>query len=437
MKHLTSAFLEKPIAAAMVVVAAVLLGAISLIQLPVGLLPNLANPGITIITRYSGVSTEKIEELITVPIERQVSDIPGIEKIVSSSSEGESRIDLTFNHDADIKVKILEASERLHIIKDSFPREVEDPSIVQYDPNDRPVFTVSFSSQKLDLKQLREIVDRQIKLKFERVEGVSEVFVGGGFEREVHILADPDRLIAHKIGVGVVADAVSRGNVYASAGKLPGIQERMVYTDAKFRHLSEISSGYFARPGREGGILQLSQVARVEDRYRDPGTVARTNGEERVTLYVEKAGNANTLAITDACEEITGSLSMFKDVRTQVSYNQGSSIRRSIRQVSSSCVHGIIIVTCVLYALLRRARMTLLVALNIPMSILSSFFLMYLSGLEIDVMSLCGLALGSGMLIDNSIVVSEAIERHLGSGRTPAAAVLEATLSVSIEIISA
>ncbi|MCE9599180.1 MAG: efflux RND transporter permease subunit [Spirochaetia bacterium] len=420
----------------MIVVAVLLLGTISLLQLPVGLLPNLANPGITIITRYSGISAEKIEELITIPIERQVSDISGIEKIVSVSSEGESRIDLTFDHNADIKIKILDASERIHTIKDSFPREVEDPSIVQYDPNDRPVFTVSFSSKNLDLKQLRELIDQKVKLKYERVEGVSEVFVGGGFEREIQILADPGRLVAHRIAVGSVADSVAKGNVYATAGKLPGIRERFVYTEAKFTSLSEIKSSYFRRPGKDGGLIQVGQVADVEDRFRDPGTVARTNGEERVTVYIEKAGNANTLAITDTCEAITAALA-FKDIETHISYNQGTSIRRAIKQVSTSCVHGIIIATFVLYGFMRRAGITLLVALNIPASILSTFFLMYMSGLEINVMSLSGLALGSGMLIDNSIVVSEAIDRRLALGESRSVAILQATFSVSVEIISA
>ncbi|MCB1316790.1 MAG: efflux RND transporter permease subunit, partial [Leptospiraceae bacterium] len=126
MRGVIEIFLRKPVMSFMIVIALCLLGGVSITRLPVGLLPNLASPGITIITRYPGVASEKIEELLTIPIERTVSDIAGIEKIISTSSEGESRINLIFEHDADIKIKILEASERIHIIRDGFPREVEE-----------------------------------------------------------------------------------------------------------------------------------------------------------------------------------------------------------------------------------------------------------------------------------------------------------------------
>ncbi len=457
MSWLIPIFIRKPVMSAMVALAAAMLGVISIPRLPVGLLPNLASPGITVITRYPGVSAEKIEELITIPVERAVSDIPGIEKIVATSSEGESRVNLIFGYDSDIKVNILESSERVRLVRANWPREVNEPAIVRYDPSDRPVFIVSFSSDRHDLKALREIVDRRFKPRFERIDGVSEVFAGGGFEREIQALADPARLAAHGVSVQPIASGIAANNIFLPGGKLDarGQPERFIYTYGRYENVNEIARLRFIASQQSGGLVSIDQLAEVRDHYRDRDSIAQTNGEDRVTIYVQKAGNANTLGITEACEEIVANfekveqLEQREGIRHDVAYNQGSYIRRSIDRVSSAVVSGAVIAVLVLFAFLRRGRVTLIIGITIPASVLTTFFLMFLSGLELNVMSLSGLALGAGMLIDNSIVVSEAIDRRLrdlASGITSgiaaarsatANAVRDATLGVQAEIISA
>ncbi|MEQ9367248.1 MAG: efflux RND transporter permease subunit, partial [Leptospirales bacterium] len=447
MNALIQIFIRKPVMSAMLALACAMLGVISIPRLPVGLLPNLASPGITIITRYPGVSAEKIEELITIPVERAVSDIPGIEKIVATSSEGESRVNLIFNYNSDIKVNILESSERVRLVRSNWPREVNEPAIVRYDPSDKPVFIVTFASERHDLKVLRELVDRRFKPRFERVDGVSEVFVGGGFEREIQVLADPARLSAHGVPVQPIASTVAANNIFLPGGKLSakGQAERYIYSYGRINTIQEIGGLRFTA-NEQGGTIEIRQLAEVRDHYRDRSSIAQTNGEDRVTVYVQKAGNANTLGITEACEKIVdgfGDLEEREGISYNVAYNQGTYIRRSIDRVTGAVISGALIAVIVLYAFLRRAKVTLIIGITIPASVLTTFFLMFLSGLELNVMSLSGLALGAGMLIDNSIVVSEAIDRRLRDlgGREGEAGVAEAvrgaTVGVQAEIVSA
>jgi len=191
-----SKLLGRPIAASMIVSSLSLMGLVSIFRLPLGLLPNLANPGVTVLTRYPGVSSDAIERILTIPIEREMRDIPSIEKILSSSSDGESRVHLVFYPDTDVDIRMLDVREKLFQLEDRLPREVEPPSVLRYDPSNRPVFIVSFSppeSGDEPFRRLREIVEFQIKPAFERIRGVSEVSIGGGSEREIQLQIDPHR----------------------------------------------------------------------------------------------------------------------------------------------------------------------------------------------------------------------------------------------------
>lgn len=435
MKRFVETIVRRPVTAFMLVSAILLLGGVSVQKLPVGLLPNLASPGITVITRWPGVAADKIDETLTVPSERQVSDIPGMEKLQSVSSEGESRIHLIFSHNVNIKAKIIEAAERISMIRSSFPREVDEPYIVQYDPTDKPVFIVSFAGDAYDLRSLRELIDRTVKLKFERIEGVSEVFVSGGYEREIQVTVDPARLGAHSIASGLVTQAVAEGNVFLPGGRAGHAQEKNVYTDAKLRSIDEIHDLLLS--GSQGRLVRLSQIARISDGFRERDNIAKTNGEERVTIYVEKAGNANTLRITDECARITAALSL-PGVRVHTSLNQGEKIRKAVSRVVEACITGGVVVMFVLYAFLGRPLQTFVIALSLPVSVFATFFLMFLSGIEINVMTLSGLALGSGMLLDNSIVVSESIQSCAEKpGMSPFDAVTKGTLAVFAEISAA
>lgn len=432
----------RPVACLMITTSASLLGIISLGLLPVGLLPDASSPGITIITRYPGVSADALERFLTIPLERTVSDLGGIEEMLSSTGDGESRIHLLFARNTPIDVRILEASERIAAVRQHFPREVEEPSVVRYDPSDRPVFVVTFASNSYDLKAIRSIVDQKIKLRYERIPGVSEVFVSGGYEREIHVTVAPDRLAALQIPASMVARNVADGNVLVSGGTKGTAEARAsVFLDARLHTLDrfeQITLPSVQGKDRRRMETPLPAIARVSDAYRSRTSLARTDGAERVSIYVQKAGSANALSVTNECERITAALTEFPDLSVNISYNQGQQIKEALHQVVGQCLSGAAIAVAVLYAFLRRIGPTIVIAVAIPASVLTTFFLMFLTGLDLNVMSLSGLALGGGMLVDNAIVVTEAIESSR-SGNAPLEllTVQRAVRAIAGEIVAA
>jgi len=445
---LFSRLLGRPIAASMIVSSLSLLGAVSILRLPLGLLPNLASPGVTVLTRYPGVSSDAIERILTIPIERQMRDIPSIEKILSSSSDGESRVHLVFYPDSDVDIRMLDVREKLFQLEDRFPREVEPPSVLRYDPSNRPVFIVSFSPATANdeqFKRLREIVEFQIKPAFERIRGVSEVSVGGGSEREIQLQIDPHRLVALQLS-DQVPSSLDDGNMFVPAGRL-NAGRSLVYADSRLHSIPEI--GRLLVPmqfsSREGDSnrpqIPFTAFAQVRDSQRDPTSLSLSNGKERISLYIEKAGDANTLSITEECEEELAVLSeRFPEIHTHTVYNQGSQIKDAISQVLSACIGGVVLAVAVLHLFLRRIGFTLVIGIAIPASLFTTFFLMFLFDIEMNVMSLSGLALGAGMLIDASIVVCEASAKNLASasGQMDAAlhAIDRATASVRGEVVA-
>lgn len=429
-----SKLLGRPVAASMIVSSLSLLGVVSIFRLPLGLLPNLASPGVTILTRYPGVSSDAIERILTIPTERQMRDIPSIEKILSSSSDGESRVHLVFYPDTNVDIRMLDVREKMFQLEDRFPREVEPPSVLRYDPSNRPVFIVSFSPAKAtdeQFKRLREIVEFQIKPAFERIRGVSEVSVGGGSEREIQLQIDPHRLVALQLSEQVPS-SLDDGNMFVPAGRLDAGRS-LVYADSRLRSIQEIGKLFVPMEpsSREQDSnrpqIPFTAFAQVLDSQRDPTSLSLSNGKERISLYIEKAGDANTLSITDECEDELAVISKrFSEIQAHTVYNQGSQIKDAISQVLSACIGGVVLAVAVLHLFLRRVGFTFVIGIAIPASLLTTFFLMFLFDIELNVMSLSGLALGAGMLIDASIVVCEASAKTLVGSSNHADEILHA-----------
>lgn len=408
---ITAYFMRKPVAATMLLASGLLLGIYASKFLKIGLLPNAVTPGLSVITRYPGVAPEKIEKLLTKPIEEKVAEVPGIEQLSSLSEDGESKINVIFDSNVDLKVKIIEVQEKLEQIRQTFSREVEAPYIVPYDPSDRPVFILSLSSKRYDLKYIRGLADKRIKYNFSKVEGVSEVFVGGGTIREIQIFADPLKLISYNISLSDIISLVQSNNRYVPAGPLrePNFT-RNIITDFKYKTVKDIADTLI--PYGKDQIIPLRSIAEVKDHFREPENISRSNGTEKVSIYVMKSGVANTAAVTAGCRKVLSEL-QFPDLNIEVDYDQGEFIEKAIQRVTSEIILGSIIAALILWLFLRRVSVTLLTAIVIPASILTTFLFLFFFKIELNVMTLSGLALGVGLIIDNAIVVVEKIA-HIG-----------------------
>lgn len=431
---LTAYFLHKPVAATMLLASGLLLGVYSSKFLKIGLLPNAVTPGLSVITRYPGVAPEKIEKLLTKPIEEKVAEVPGIEQLSSLSEDGESKINVIFGSNVELKVKIIEVQEKLEQIRQTFSREVEAPYIVPYDPSDRPVFILSLSSKSYDLKYIRGLADKRIKYNFSKVDGVSEVFVGGGTIREIQIFADPLKLISYNISLSDIVSLVQANNKYIPAGPLrePNIT-RSIITDFKYKSVKEISDTLI--PYGKDQVIPLRSVAEVKDHFREPENISRSNGTEKVSIYVMKSGIANTAAVTAGCRRVLSELN-FPDLNIEVDYDQGEFIEKAIKRVTSEIILGSIIAALILWLFLRQISITLVTAIVIPASILTTFLFLFFFKIELNVMTLSGLALGVGLIIDNAIVVVEKIA-HLNNSKSNRESNIVTTVGlVKFEVLS-
>jgi len=399
-------FLENRITAYMLFGGLALFGIIGLGRLPVSLMPQTGYPGISVIIEYPGVAPEKIETLITRPVEKIIKTISDIETIDSVSEEGKSRININFQINTDIRIAALKVREKIGLIRGWFPREVQEPVIFRYDPSDRPVLIASMERKGASPVEIREIAERNIKPLLQRIEGVSEINIAGGLHREIHINIDRGRFEARSLSFEDIFPIIQGSNTALPGGLLPcGNREYVVYTSCRYRSISEISDTAVALT-QQGSLVKIYDFAEVVPSFREREDIARLDGKERVTIYVQKAGDANTLSV---CSEAVKLLNSQKNCKTRIVYNQGTYITAAIDNVVSSCLWGIVIVILILYLFIKRFNIVLTIGLSMPVSIIIVFLCMYFLQLNLNVMSLSGLALGIGMIVDNGIVITDSI----------------------------
>jgi HAE1 family hydrophobic/amphiphilic exporter-1 len=408
MKNLIIYFFERPITSFMLFGGLFALGFLSLPMLPVSLMPASENPAITVITRHTGISPSKIEESLTKPIEEQINGVGGIQTIYSSSEEGESRINILFQSGENISKKSLEVRSKIDLIRSTFSREVEEPMITRYDPTDKPIFIIKLESNNLSLKDLRDIAEYKLKKRLERIDGISEIQVGGGFQREINIDIDQGRMNYLNLNIEDILERIKSSNVSLPSGKVEAenkwINTRIV---GKFEAVDQLKEVNITDRELQG-LIKLKDIALVKDGFKDIENISRENGKEIVTLYIQKAGEANILQVCESIKEELGEFN-FPNIVYTISYDQSSFIKNSIERVEFSALIGGLVAVFILLIFLKNFRATLVVAISIPLSIFITFFGMYLMKIGLNIMSLSGLALGIGILIDNSIVILDRI----------------------------
>ncbi len=410
--------IRRPVTVCMFVVAVALFGLVSLQRMALNLLPEIAYPALTILTDYQDAAPEEIENLITRPIEEVVGVVGGLTRVESVSRSGQSEVVLEFTWRTNMDVATLEVREKLDLLQ--LPRDVERPVLLRFDPSYDPVMRLQFWGEA-GLSRLRTLADEELKKSLESTEGVAAIKVVGGLEEQIRIEIDEKRLAELRIPITEVTQVLTRENLNQASGSLYDLDANyMVRMLNQFRSVDEIER--IILRDSEGRRVVLGEVAEVWRGSKDREVIARIDGRESVELAVYKEGDANTVMVARAVEaeleklRKDGVLSGSLQVRTV--FNQARFIQQAVDNVLWSAVLGAVLATLVLYLFLRHLRSTLLVALSIPISVLATFAMMYQMDVSLNIMSLGGIALGVGMLVDNSIVVLEAVHRQDRS-RTP------------------
>ena len=426
---------HRPIFTIMVVLIAVILGVISLIRLPVDLMPDISYPTLSISCNYENASPEEIEELITRPIEEAMSAVPGAEEVSSISMEGRGTVRVTFSWGTDLDAAANDIRDRLDRVIPRLPDDADRPRLRKFDLANFPILILGISSN-LDPVQLRLIIEDQVKYRLERVPGVAAVDIWGGLEREIHVNIEADKVKALGVPLDQIIRRIREGNINIPAGTIDhGNLEVTVRTSGEYSSLDQIRDTVVAI--RENVPIQLGEIAEVEDSWRKVTRIVRVNGVPGLRLSVNKQSGKNTVEVARGVhkelELITRDIPHIEIIPI---IDTSDYIQRSIANVGSSAVYGGILAVLVLLLFLRNLNSTFIIATAVPVSIIATFALMYFSGFTLNLMTLGGLALGIGMLVDNAIVVLENIYRMRESGEPPERAAILGTEEVSSAIVA-
>ncbi len=434
--NLPSFSVKRPIFTTMVTLILVILGAVSLSRLQIDMLPNIELPTLSIRTDYEGASPEVMERLVTQIIEEIVATVPGVEEITSSSSEGRSRVRVSFVWGTEIDTAAIDVQGKLEDEINELPDDIVRPRVRKFDIASYPVVVLGISSN-LDPVELTELIEVQIRYRFARIPGVAQVDVWGGFNREVRIELDPDRIKAVGLPLDRVLEAIRDANLDLPAGKIEqGRYEVMLRAPAEFINLDQIRDTVIVH--RDGAAITLGQIADVKDTYEKLTRIVRVNGRRGLRVAIRKQANANTVEVSKRIlAEIEAVNRAFPQVKIVPVVNQGNFIERSIANVARSVLYGGGLAIVVLLFFLRDFRSTLVISLSIPISIVITFALIFFGRFTLNLMTLGGLALGVGMMVDSSIVVLENIfRRRSENGESPEEASVEGAREVGPAIIA-
>ncbi|MBC8143739.1 MAG: efflux RND transporter permease subunit [Armatimonadetes bacterium] len=425
----------RPVAVTMRILALVLLGAVCYLRLPVDLLPNVSIPTVVVTTNWPNVAPEEIETQITRPLERAVSSVPGLAEVSSTTDEGVSRVRVQFQWGVDVGQGAVDILQQVERAKRSFPVDptLENPIVTKYDPSQTPILVYGVSGIS-DTIRLRTLLDNDIAPVLESANGVAAVTVTGGEERAVLVEVDPEALRARNLSLQQISDAIGRENL-----NVPGGIARTSNTELTIRSL-----GLFASPDEIGAVpvvnvrgqaVRVRDVATVRDAAAETRIYTRLNGEPAVGLSIVRQSGANTLStVKDVLVKLETVKKQYPELKFGLAYDQSRFIGQSVSRVQEDGVIGATLAVVILLFFLRNVRSTLVVALSIPISIISTFALIYLCGFTLNTMSLAGLALAVGLIVDDAVVVLENIFRHMERDKKRAA---EAAVSGTQEILSA
>ena len=446
MRRLVEIATERRVTIVMFMVAIVLFGMVSLSRLKLNLLPDISYPTVTVRTELTGAAPVEIENLLTKPIEEAVGVVRNVRLVRSVSRSGQSDVTVEFLWGTDMDIAGIDVREKLDVL--FLPLEAKRPLLLRFDPSSEPIVRIGLLHQQAEggsgtaaeanLKALRRLAEDRIKTDLEAQEGTAAVKVSGGLEDEIQIRVDQQKLSQLGISINQVAERIRAENVNLSGGRLEeGNQRFLVRTLNEYQSVDEFRDAIIAyvsdRP------VYLRDVATVERGHKDREAITRVRGQESVELAVYKEGDANTVQVARRIDQRLVSLrdTLPDNIELVKIYDQSTFISSAVDNVRIAAILGGLIAIFVLYGFLRDSRATTIVGIAIPVSVIGTFLLMYTNNISLNIMSLGGIALAVGMLVDNSIVVLENIVRKKEQGDGIVEAAQNGTTEVGSAVVAA
>jgi HAE1 family hydrophobic/amphiphilic exporter-1 len=427
--------IQRPVTMFMISAVITLLGLISLTRLPVDLMPEFEQPTLNVRTSYPGVGPLEMEELITRPLEQAVSAVPGIVRVTSSSSEGNSQVQLNFEWGSDLSEAADEVRTRVDRMRNRLPEDADPPTIFKFDSNQLPVAQIGIEGD-YDPVTLRELAQNEIAPRFERVDGVAAVTVNGGVRRQIHVELSKEKITALNLSVTQVVNTLRSENQNTPLGEIySGDATFLVRSQGQFQNLEDIRN--LVVMTRESVPVYLRDIAEVKDTTEQRRSFMLINGRPGVQIQVQKQSGKNTVAVAAAVrKEVERVNNEVPGIKMTVTQDNSVFIQRAINNVQEHALVGGILVVFIIFAFLRDLRSTLIVCTSIPVSVVGTFALLYFGGFTLNTMTFGGLALGIGMIVDAAIVVLENTHRHLHMGKDKMTAAIDGSEEVWSAILA-
>lgn len=408
--------IRRPVSTIAITSVIMVLGILFSGRLAVDLLPQIDYPHIRVVVNFPGVTPEVIEEQVTRPLERNLSATENLAEIHGRASEGRSYIEMYFDFDTDIDIALQDASRQLERARTELPAGIDPPRIMKMDPSQNPVFELAISSQVRSPIEVREWVDQRLLPQLSSIPGVGTIDLGGGKVREMDVVADPERLLSYQLTIDLVAAHLAGRNIDQPVGNITSYEyDILARTETRYRSESDVAATLIPIP-QTNRTIRLSDIATVTDSHREQRLFAYLDREESVQVSIMKQPQSNTVAVIENIQnrllELRESGYITPDYDIEVIRDESFFITTSIESVTLAAILGGLLAMIVILLFLGSILRSLIIALMIPVAIIATFVLMNMGGLTLNIMSLGGLALGVGLLIDNAIVMIENIYRH-------------------------
>jgi HAE1 family hydrophobic/amphiphilic exporter-1 len=434
---LSDVSIKRPVFATMMMVALVVLGIVSYQRLAIDEYPDVTYPVVIAQTAYPGASPEVVEREVSRPIEEALNTVQGIKEVTSTSIEGSSLVRVQLELGVNVAEAQQDVQAKVARLRRTLPPNIEDPVILRFDPNERPIMSLALQSARRPVRELTSLADEVVSTRFEAIPGVGGVNVVGGAKREIKVQLDPDAMRAYGVSPPQVMAALERENQEVPAGRVRrGDTERLVRVTGRIEDPMAFSDVVVAV--RDGTPVRVRDVAAVVDGTAERRSAAFMNDAPAVSLEILKIAGTNTVEVADRVRLAAAELqkTLPPDVRLTVIRDDSERIRASLSSVQHELALGAVLTIVIIYLFLNSWRSTVITGLALPISIISAFFIMWVFDFTVNTMTLLALALSIGLLIDDAIVVRENIVRHLEMGKDHHTAAREGTSEIGLAVVS-
>lgn len=427
--------IKRPVTTIMVMFIAILAGVVALSSLKLDLMPQMDIPVAVVSTTYVGAGPEEIESLVTKPVEETLGTVSNVDTITSTSSANSSMVVVQFADGTDIDMAAIDMREKLDLMKSSLPEDAGEPLVMKIDVASMSNLVIGVHGN-MDMAEMTTLLEDSIVNRLERIEGVASVSLTGSTEDEVQVILNPEKMQGYGISSTQLIGTLQSENLNLPAGEIEqGTARLQLRSTGEFSSLDDIRNLPITTPS--GALIHLRDVADVRIAEKEEDSYALIDGEKSILLTIQKQSNANVVDVADrVAVEVAKIERDYPDLTISTLSNTSDYIRSSVNNVLETAFQAALMAVIVLFLFLRSAKSSLIIAISIPTSIIFTFALMYVSGMTLNIISLGGITIGVGMLVDNSVVVLESIYRHHAHGENPEEAAKNGAREVSMSVVA-